>query len=127
MRAWLESDEITACTDAGDWPTPDTSALWARFRTEALSGGIQKWSVQRYKRLLDIEAAPPAGLYRIVTDEGDGRTWLATPDYQRVAAFKKPAVDPKPSLFSGRLPGNTRLVEALRVGRGKLRWPSADA
>jgi hypothetical protein len=107
MRAWLESDEITAYTDAGDWPTPDTAALWARFRTEALSGGIQKWSVERYKRLLDIEVAPPAGLYRIVTDEGDGRTWLATPDYQRVAAFKKPAVDPKPSLFSGRLPGNT--------------------
>ncbi|MFU3884454.1 DEAD/DEAH box helicase [Pseudomonas aeruginosa] len=127
MRVWLESDEITAYTDAGDWPTPDTAALWARFRTEALSGGIQKWSVERYKRLLDIENAPPAGLYRIVTDEGDGRTWLATPDYQRVAAFKKPAVDPKPSLFSGRLPGNTRLVEALRVGRGKLRWPPADA
>lgn len=127
MRAWLESDEITAYTDAGDWPTPDSAALWARFRTEALSGGIQKWSVERYKRLLDIEAVPPAGLYRIVTDEGDGRTWLATPDYQRVASFKKPAVDPKPSLFSGRLPGNTRLVEALRVGRGKLRWPPADA
>ncbi len=127
MRAWLESDEITAYTDAGDWPTPDTAALWARFRTEALNDGIQKWSVERYKRLLDIEAAPPAGLYRIVTDEGDGRTWLATPDYQRVAAFKKPAVDPKPSLFSGRLLGETRLVEALRVGRGKLRWPPADA
>lgn len=127
MRAWLESDEITAYTDAGDWPTPVTAALWARFRTEALNDGIQKWSVERYKRLLDIEAAPPAGLYRIVTDEGDGRTWLATPDYQRVAAFKKPAVDPKPSLFSGRLPGKTRLVEALRVGRGKLRWPPADA
>lgn len=127
MRAWLESDEVTANTDAGDWPTPDTAALWARFRTEALSSGIQKWSVERYKRLLDIDDAPPAGLYRIVTNEGDGRTWLTSPDYQRVAAFKKPAVDPKPSLFSGRLLGNTRLVEALRVGRGKLRWPPADA
>lgn len=126
MRVWLESDEITAYTDAGNWPTPGTAALWARFRTEALSGGIQKWSIERYKRLLDIEAAPPAGLYRIITDEGDGRTWLATPDYQWVAAFKKPAVDPKPSLFSGRVLGNTRLVETLRVGRGKLRWPSAD-
>lgn len=127
MRAWLESDEITAYTDAGDWPTPDTAALWARFRTEALSGGIQKWSVEHYKRLLDIATAPPAGLYRVVTDVGDGRTWLTTPDYQRVAAFKKSAVDPKPSLFSGRLPGNTRLVEALRIGRGTLRWPTADA
>ena len=127
MRAWLESDEVTAYTDAGDWPTPDTAALWTRFRTEALSGGIQKWSVERYKRLLDIEAAPPAGVYRIVTDEGDGRTWLATPDYQRVAAFKKPTVDPKPSIFWGRLPGETMFVEALRLGRGRLRWPPADA
>lgn len=127
MRAWLESDEITTWTDAGNWPTPDTAALWARFRTEALSGGIQKWSVEHHKRLLDIEAAPPAGHYRIVTDEGDGRTWLETPDYQRIAAFKKPAVDPKPSLFSGRLPGETSLVDALRVGRGKLHWPRADA
>jgi predicted heme/steroid binding protein len=129
MRAWLESDEITAFTDAGDWPTPDTAALWARFRTEALSGGIQKWAIERYQRLLDVpsRSALPAGLYRIVTDEGDGRTWLSTPDYRRLAAFRKPAVDPKPSLFSGRLPGGTSLVDALRVGRGKLRWPRADA
>ncbi|MCC5793926.1 MAG: DEAD/DEAH box helicase [Chromatiales bacterium] len=126
MRAWLESSEIKAHTDAGDWPTPETAALWARFRTEALSGGIQKWSVGRYKRLLDVEAAPPAGLYRVVTGNGDGQTWLATPDYQRVATFKKAAVDPKPSLFLGRLPGKTGLVEALRIGRGKLRWPPAD-
>lgn len=122
MRAWLESDEITSYTDSGQWPTPDTAALWARFRTEALSGGIQKWSVERYQRLLDIKDSPPAGFYRILTDEGDGRTWLATPDYQRVASFKKSAVDPKPSLFSGQLMGDTRLVESLRIGRGNLSW-----
>jgi hypothetical protein len=126
MRVWLESDEITAYTDAGDWPTPDTASLWARFRTEALSGGVQKWSIESYVRQLDINIAPLAGLYRIVTDEADGRTWLATPDYQQVAAFKARAIDPKPSLFSGRLLGETKLVEALRVGRGKLRWPPAN-
>lgn len=126
MRTWLESDKITTYTDAGDWPTPDTAALWARFRTEALSGGIQKWSVEHYKRLLDTASSPPAGLYRIVTDEGEGRTWLATPDYQRVAAFRKSAVDPKPSLFFGHSPGKTRLVQASRVGRGKLRWPRSE-
>jgi len=76
--------------------------------------------------VLDIEAVPPAGLYRIVTDEGDGRTWLVTPDYRRISAFKKAAVDPKPSLISGRVPGNTRLVDVLRVGRGESRWPIAD-
>lgn len=126
MRAWLEADEITAYTDAGNWPTLDTAALWARFRTEALSGGIQKWSVEHYVRLLETPVAPGPGLYRIVSGDDDGKTWLMTPDYQRVAAFKKPAVDPKPSLFSGRLPGNSKAVEALRIGRGKLRWPPAD-
>lgn len=123
MRAWLESDQITAYTEAGDWPTAGTAELWARFRTEALSAGTQKWAVERYKRLLDIDADPPAGAYRIVTDEEDRRTWLVTPDYQPVAAFKQSAVNPKPSLLSGRLQGNTRLVQALRVGSGRLRWP----
>lgn len=129
MRAWLESDEIAAFTDAGDWPTPNTAALWARFRTEALSGGIQRWNVERYRRLLDIPpgtAAPATGLYRIVTDAGDGRTWLATADYRRLAYFKKSAVDPKPSVFTGRIPGKAALVDALRVGRGKMTWPRAD-
>lgn len=123
MRSWLESNEIIANTNAGNWPTPDTAALWTRFRTGALSGGIQKWFVQPYKRRLNVDVAPPAGLYRIITNEEDERTWLVTPDYRRIAPFKKPATDPKPSLFSGRLPGNATLVEALRVGLGKLRWP----
>ena len=127
MRAWLESQGQHQRTKSGAWPTPDTAALWARFRTEALSGGTQEWPVERYERMLDTEDIPRAGLYRIVTDEGDGRTWLATPDYQRVAPFEKPAVGPKPSLFSGRLPGNTRLVEALCIGRRGLRWPPANA
>jgi hypothetical protein len=127
MRVWLESDEITANTDAGDWPTPDTAELWARFRTGALSGGIQKWTVERYKRLLEIGTVPPIGLYRIITDEGDGRTWLATPDYQRIAAFKSSAVDPKPSIFSGRVVGRTRFVETLRIGRGELSWPNSGS
>jgi len=107
----IDRGESWGCTSGGvSPPKKRTSAGGARFRTEALSGGIQKWSVEHYKRLLDIAAAPPAGLYRIVTDEGDGRTWLATPDYQRIAAFKKPAVDPKPSLFSGRLLGASSLL-----------------
>ncbi|TBN18067.1 DEAD/DEAH box helicase [Agrobacterium cavarae] len=129
MREWLESNEITALTDAGNWPTPETAALWARFRTEALSGGAQKWSVSNYERLLDVprEEAPPAGLYRVDIDGAGGRTWLTTPDYQPVAPFKKEPVVSKPSLFSGRLAGGTTLVKAKRVGGGKMRWPRADA
>lgn len=126
MRAWLESDEITAFTDAGDWPTPDTAALWARFRTEALSGGIQKWSIERYKRFLDVPAhsVPAAGLYRLVTDEGDGRTWLSTPDYRRLSPFKKPAVDPKPSLFLGEAARNDNGRRCAEDGTGQVAMAS---
>jgi hypothetical protein len=128
MRTWLESEEIVELSDTDHWPTQGTAALWARFRAEALSGGIQKWSIKRYRRLLDAPdgMAPPAGLYRILTDEEDGRTWLATPDYQRKAPFMRPAVDPKPSLSFGRLDGRGSLVSVLRIGRGKMVWPRAD-
>lgn len=127
MRAWLESDEIKAYTSAGDWPTPATAALWAHFRTEALSGGTQKWSVRGYERQLDIALPPPPGLYRIETYEGDGRTWLVTPDYRQVAPFQEPAAGPKPNLFAGRVLGSSRLVEAVRVGPRTLAWPPFDS
>ena len=126
MRAWLESDEITAYTVAGDWPTPDTASLWAHFRTEALRAGIQNGllniiSVCLIPRLPLLLVFIGSSLTRGRTDlAGDARLFAD-------AAFKKSAVDPKPSLFSGRVPGNTVLVDVLRIGRGKLRWPPADA
>jgi hypothetical protein len=37
------------------------------------SAGIQKWSVERYKRLPEAASGPPAGFYRIVTVENAHR------------------------------------------------------
>ena len=127
MRGWLESEEIETYTSLGTWPTPDTAELWARFRAEALSSSNQEWSVDVFQRLLDAEVAPPAGLYRIFTDEVNGRTWLATPDYQRIAAFKNSAVDTQLGLLTGRLDGDSKLAKITRIGRGKILWPSADS
>jgi hypothetical protein len=127
MRVWLESDKITACTDAGTWPTPETAALWARFRFEALSGSVQKWLVERCDHMLDTSSAPPAGLYRIATDESDGRTWLLTPDYQKVAPFKEPLMNPKLGIFYGQVLGHTLQVETLRIGCGEPFHSSTDA
>jgi hypothetical protein len=130
MRDWLGSNEIAAFTDQGDWPTADTAALWKRFRMQALSGAIQKWSVETFKRLLAVPAGKPRpskGLYRVLpSGAADGRTWLATPDYQLIAPFKKAMRDPKPSLISGTLPGEPSVVTAVRIGRGKATWPLAN-
>jgi hypothetical protein len=130
MREWLGSSKIAAYTDQGDWPTADTAALWTRFRAEALNGAVQRWSVETFKRLLDLPTGKPhpaKGFYRVLTSEhADGQTWLSTPDYQPIAPFKKAIRDAKPSLISGILPGQSLVVTALRLGRGKATWPLAN-
>lgn len=127
MKNWLESTKITDYTNQGDWPTPEAASLWVRFRDEALNGGIQKWQITSYKRRLDLSGemdTPPEGFYRILPNaDKDGRTWLSTPDYKLIAPFETAAGAPKPSLFSGYISGGAKVVNALRVGSGRARWP----
>ena len=125
MREWLSSNEITAFTDQGDWPTAEMAALWRRFREEVLSGGILAWTIASWKRLLDLPDGAPRpspGLYRIEANDPD-TTWLSTPDYRRIAPFKKSVRDLKPSLFAARLQGGSSVAEISRIGRGKANWP----
>jgi hypothetical protein len=130
MREWLGSNEIAAFTDQGNWPTPETAGLWKRFRAEALSGGVQKWTIASFRRLLDLPTGsshPPRGLYRILPNsDAGGRTWLSTPDYRLVAPFRRALRDPAPSLLVGKLVGDTSVVEAVRLGRGAAHWPRAS-
>lgn len=64
MHAWLESSEIAALTDGGDWPTPETAALWQRFRDEALRGGVRTINVDEVRRALAAGQSRPAdGVY----------------------------------------------------------------
>jgi hypothetical protein len=131
MREWLGSNEITALTDQGDWPIAEMAALWRRFREQVLSGGIQAWSIASWKRLLDLPdgaARPSPGLYRIETDpDAPDTTWLSTPDYRRIARFKKSVRDLRPSLFAARLVGGTSVADISRIGRGKANWPPATS
>ncbi len=129
MRTWLASNEIAAFTDQGDWPTPGTAALWRRFRDEMLGGIAQTWNAQGWTRAFQVleGEAPRAGIYRIEKDELAGETWLATPDYRRSARFKKSIDDRSPSLLLGRLKANETVAAIERMGRGKAKWPRADA
>jgi hypothetical protein len=127
MRVWLESNEIATLTDQDDWPTPETAALWKRFREEALAGGSQKWTAAIFRRRLDVQDSPGPGPYRIVANAfGDGRTWLVTPDFEPVAPFIKPIDDQLPSQLSGTNVEGSRVIDVHRIGRGRARWPRAD-
>jgi hypothetical protein len=127
MQKWLGSNEITAFTDQGNWPTAETAALWCHFRADNLAGGTQAWTIASWARLFDVPDGsphPPAGLYRIESDE-QGTTWLSTADYQRLAPFRKAIRDLKPSLLMAWVAEPPSLAEVTRVGRGKAVWPPA--
>jgi hypothetical protein len=125
MRAWLESNEITALTDAGDWPTPETAALWARFRNDTLGGGVQRWHTQLSKRVLDLSdgnTRPSDGVYRVEIDDPDGDAWIATPDYRRLVRLRTRVSDPKPSLFAAHFIAEDARAQIMRLGRGRAIW-----
>jgi len=129
MRTWVAGEEVEALSEGGDWPTAETAAVWSRFRESILGERIEAWSTEIWKRALDLpggKAPLPPGIYRIEIDAALAQTWLVTPDFQRVARFKKSIRDRLPSVWMGRLlPGST-VVEATRWGRSKATWPRAD-
>lgn len=120
MREWLESDAIVALTDAGDWPTLETAALWKRFRHETLSAAVQRWHRVAGHRALAEPIAVAPGLYRIERDEAADENWLVTPDYRRVARLTGSVRHTRPSLFTARVTPGAATVQIERWGRGVL-------
>lgn len=130
MRAWLIGGEVGRLTDRGDWPTAETAALWRRFRDEALSGEIELWGITTWERSLNLAAGadtPRAGLYRIEVDNSDQRTWLATPDFRRVASFRTSVSAPQPSLYWALLTKGAKAANVRRVGCGDAVWPRSES
>lgn len=120
MREWLESDAIVALTDAGDWPTVETAALWQRFRDETLSAAIQRWHRVAADRALADQVAVAPGLYRVERDEAAGETWLVTPDYRRLARIAGSVRVTRPSLLAARIMPGANQLRIERLGRGVL-------
>ena len=125
MKDWLESNRIAAFTDAGNWPTTESAALWKRFRHDVLSGGIQKWRAQNSKRALDLggrSTRPPNGIYRVEIDEPQGDVWVCTPDYRRLVRLRTRVRDPKPSSYSARFVDGDNRAQIQRLGRDRATW-----
>ncbi|MGL5838214.1 MAG: DEAD/DEAH box helicase [Sphingorhabdus sp.] len=118
MREWLESDSILALTDAGNWPTPNTAALWRRFREETLSAAIQRW--RRVAATREIAEPVPAGLYRVLRDRNTDAVWLVSPDYQRKARLKGNIRFTTPSVMAARVAAGSEIATIERLGRGVL-------
>ena len=123
MKSWLESNEVAAFTDTGEWPTLETAALWQRFREDLLSGGIQKWRHQtRWSSLTRDHSAPTPGIYRVEVEERTGIVWLCSPDQQRLARLRRRLRDTKPSFLSARIVAGDARAYIERFGRDGATW-----
>jgi hypothetical protein len=126
MRELLESNAIATLTAAGNWPTPETAALWKRFRDETLSGGIQTINVSEVRRGLAAGYTRPAnGVYRVEVDDATGEAWVCTPDYRRIAKLRRRLRDPARGLLTARFTRGDERALVRRSGSGNAEWLDA--
>jgi hypothetical protein len=126
MREWLASDEIAELTDGGDWPTPETAALWQRFRVDTLTGGIRTTEISEARLALAPGQTRPAdGIYRVEA-EPDGEVWICTPDYRRIAKLRRRLIDSERGLLSARFVGGDNRAIIRRSGPGRAAWMEPD-
>jgi hypothetical protein len=82
LRAWLSSEEITALTDAGDWPTAETSEMWRTFRASFVPTAQAVWTERQY--LAQVHwgggAAPVHGVPVHIRPAPDGLPFVLAPD-----------------------------------------------
>ena len=60
LRHWLNSKEIAEHQSNGDWPTPETAALWEGFVNSLKFSNFEKWEIQRFEEIpVQWDDVPP--------------------------------------------------------------------
>jgi hypothetical protein len=122
MKEWIESAGVEALTERDDWPTPETAALWQRFRDETLRAGTRTGEISEIVLELDeFEERPADGLYRVELEDS-GEAWICTPDFQKIAKLRLNGRDRRQGLMSARFVVGSDRAIVRRYGRGNARW-----
>ena len=124
---WLESDDVAALTDTGEWPTAETAANWTQFRSELLGGAARRWFDREWRRNVDGDtylSEPILGRpYRVEVDDRDNSAWVCTPDFQRVVKLHRTmVVDRTPSVLHARFEEGSSRAIIRRLGRSRPIW-----
>jgi superfamily II DNA/RNA helicase len=126
---WLESNEVAALTDTGEWPTPETAEIWEQFRADMLRSGSQKWSDSEWRRNVDPDTYRldliPRRPYRLEVNDQDHSVWICTPDFQRVVKLRRAMTDRRPSVLSARFEEGSAQAVIRRLGRSRAIWSPA--
>lgn len=120
---WLRSPEVEALSGQLDWPTAETSAIWRRFRSEALAGAVGKWVSQEWNMPLrpdaDIRQSHPA---RIAIDPHSGQVSITTPDHRPIVDIQQRRDQRLPSLFQVQFSADGSNAHITRMGSDTAGW-----
>ena len=101
LRRWLRSDEIAAVSERGDWPTPETTGLWRRFRADMLQDQERRWTITESVLGGLVRPQGTDAVFRI--ERGDGNSAVAsTPDYEHIAQLDRDVGNHGPGLVYGK-------------------------
>jgi hypothetical protein len=124
MRKWIESDEVEELSLQLNWPSIETAPLWKQFLKEMLQPELKKWKRREFigkKIINDVPENIADGIYRFEIDE-DGRAWMATPDFKRIAQFRQTVNETGRGLTYIRYLSENIHPDVIRFGEGRLIW-----
>jgi len=72
-----------------------------------------------------MDGPPADGIYRVEADP-DGEVWICTPDYRRIAKFRRRLIACARGLLSARFVGGDNRAIIRRGGPGRAAWLEPD-
>ena len=123
MNDWLQSPQVTALDTNPAWPTVDTSAIWRRFRREALVSATEKWVSQEWNMALTPggHALSPFPA-RIEVDPLNGAVSVETPDFRTLVGIRHRLQQHSPGLFEVEFSADGSNAHIRRAGRAAAHW-----
>jgi hypothetical protein len=124
MRKWIESDEVEELSLEPHWPTVETAPIWKQFIKQMLQPELKKWRRQEFigkKIKYGVNENVADGIYRLEIDE-DGRAWMTTPDFKRIATFYQTVKETGKGLTYIRYVSENIHPDVIRFGEGRLIW-----
>ncbi|MDP1898638.1 MAG: hypothetical protein Q8K43_12210, partial [Sulfurimicrobium sp.] len=123
MNDWLQSPQVAALDMNPAWPTADTSAIWQRFRCEALASATEKWASQEWNMAL-AHGAPALSPFpaRIEVDSLSGAASVTTPDFRTLVGIRHRLQHRSPSLFEVEFSPDGSNAHIQRIGRDAAQW-----
>ena len=80
LRAWLNSDPVSARSALPDWPTPETKSMWTNLVQSFMVSAHRTWAARRYWSDVAWSGAPPRPGTPVQVYQKNGQCLVLTAD-----------------------------------------------